>query len=33
LKAGAIIVTGFDLVNMRIMIPGQCMTYNHLILK
>jgi hypothetical protein len=29
----SIIVTGFDLVNMSIMIPEQCMTYNHLILK
>jgi hypothetical protein len=27
------IVTGFDLVNMNIMITEQCMTYNHLILK
>jgi hypothetical protein len=27
------IVTGFDLVNESIMIPEQCMNYNHLILK
>jgi len=27
------IFTDFDLVNMNNMIPEQCMTYNHLILK
>jgi hypothetical protein len=27
------IVIGFDLVNMSVMIPEQCMTYNHLMLK
>jgi len=27
------IVTGFYLVNMNSMIPEQCMTYSHLILK